>query len=275
MQGLNIIVSWQALWGAATVPGNTRTLAAFRDPVTSHEARSTIIDTPVGGIVVGHVFSRLISRTVATGDWQPSAECHGSSPTCDEDQSWHRVRVPRSAHLRGIGCPCQHHLDRWYWSVHSGLSEHDVVRVEGHGRWRSRFAIRETGSTGSFHCTFPRQHWGSPEHGWQRMAGHCLDNKKKQVLLSTLSKSDQTLLRSPVGLGRAVRVFAHEHSGVPHSLVSQSSPPLPFSSRLPMWPPLDASGHHRSTCAVSGVLGRRGFAIQRAAARICRKAVRG
>ena len=34
---------------------------------------------------------------------------------------------------------------------------------------------------------------------------------------------------------------------------------------------LDAVGHHRSACAVSGVLGR-GFAVESAAARICREA---
>ena len=33
-----------------------------------------------------------------------------------------------------------------------------------------------------------------------------------------------------------------------------------------------AFGHHRSACAVSGVLGRRGFAVESAAARICREA---
>ena len=35
---------------------------------------------------------------------------------------------------------------------------------------------------------------------------------------------------------------------------------------------LDAFAHHRSACAVSGVLGRRGFAVESAAARICREA---
>ena len=31
-------------------------------------------------------------------------------------------------------------------------------------------------------------------------------------------------------------------------------------------------GHHRSACAVAGVLGRRGFPLENAAARICREA---
>ena len=33
----------------------------------------------------------------------------------------------------------------------------------------------------------------------------------------------------------------------------------------------DPCGHHRAACAVSGVLGRRGFAVESAAARICRE----
>ena len=35
---------------------------------------------------------------------------------------------------------------------------------------------------------------------------------------------------------------------------------------------LDSLGHHRSACAVTGVLGRRGFPLENAAARICREA---
>ena len=35
--------------------------------------------------------------------------------------------------------------------------------------------------------------------------------------------------------------------------------------------PLDAFGHHRAACSKSGVLGRRGFALESAAARVCRE----
>ena len=35
---------------------------------------------------------------------------------------------------------------------------------------------------------------------------------------------------------------------------------------------LDSSGHHRAACANVGVLGRRGFALESAAARVCREA---
>ena len=34
--------------------------------------------------------------------------------------------------------------------------------------------------------------------------------------------------------------------------------------------PLDSRGHHRAACAMAGVLGRRGFAVGSAAARVCR-----
>ena len=49
--------------------------------------------------------------------------------------------------------------------------------------------------------------------------------------------------------------------------------PLPLSSSVcRCGRPLHAFGHHRSACAVSGVLGRRGFALESAAARVCREA---
>ena len=35
--------------------------------------------------------------------------------------------------------------------------------------------------------------------------------------------------------------------------------------------PLDSSGHHRAACARAGVFGRRGFAVESVAARICRE----
>ena len=49
--------------------------------------------------------------------------------------------------------------------------------------------------------------------------------------------------------------------------------PLPSSSRVcRCGRPLDSCGHHRAACAVVGVLGSRGFALESAAARVCREA---
>ena len=48
--------------------------------------------------------------------------------------------------------------------------------------------------------------------------------------------------------------------------------PLPLSDRFcRCGRPLDPSGHHRAACSRAGVLGRRGFALESAAARICRE----
>ena len=59
-------------------------------------------------------------------------------------------------------------------------------------------------------------------------------------------------------------------AGVPHS-------PPPLVAPSPLRPAVlagvavhfDPSGHHRAACAVAGVLGRRGFAVESAAARVC------
>ena len=49
--------------------------------------------------------------------------------------------------------------------------------------------------------------------------------------------------------------------------------PLHFTARqCRCGRPLDACGHHRSTCAVAGVLGRRGYPLETAAAKVCRDA---
>ena len=48
--------------------------------------------------------------------------------------------------------------------------------------------------------------------------------------------------------------------------------PLPSSSRFCRCRLLDVLGHHRAACAQAGVLGRRGYALESAAARVCREA---
>ena len=49
--------------------------------------------------------------------------------------------------------------------------------------------------------------------------------------------------------------------------------PLPLSARqCRCGRPLDAFGHHHAACAGAGVLGRRGFPVESAGARICREA---
>ena len=51
--------------------------------------------------------------------------------------------------------------------------------------------------------------------------------------------------------------------------------PLPSTARTCLCGlPLDSCGHHRAACSVAGVLGRRGFAVESAAARVCRAGAR-
>ena len=50
--------------------------------------------------------------------------------------------------------------------------------------------------------------------------------------------------------------------------------PLPLSSHsCRCGRPLDCLGHHRATCLRAGVLGRRGYALESAAGRVCREAL--
>ena len=94
-----------------------------------------------------------------------------------------------------------------------------------------------------------------------------------------LAEDDRALLRSQSG-----PLAGMSFSAVPARIDSQAFRvlllrllrlPLPLSSRrcrcgrffFFFW-----YGHHRASCATAGVLGRRGFAVENAAARICREA---
>ena len=49
--------------------------------------------------------------------------------------------------------------------------------------------------------------------------------------------------------------------------------PLPLSTRYcQCGRPFDCLGHHRAACSVAGILGKRGFPLGNAAARVCREA---
>ena len=60
---------------------------------------------------------------------------------------------------------------------------------------------------------------------------------------------------------------------VPH-LPSPSPPPSrsPSTRYCRCGPPFDCLGHHRAACSVAGILGKRGFPLEIAAARVCREA---
>ena len=122
-----------------------------------------------------------------------------------------------------------------------------------------------------------------PKHGWQ----HKTAQKADDFFMSTsvwprLHESSRALLRSQGG----------PLSGLPFTCCPTSFHnrfeaqlfrvlllfrrlwlPLPPTSRsCRCGRPLDALGHHRTACPTVGVLGRRGSALESAAARVCREA---
>ena len=122
------------------------------------------------------------------------------------------------------------------------------------------------------------QQLGMPGHGWQQAVhSHLVESQVRR----RLGETEQALLRSQGG----------PLSGVPLSCFPTSALAR-FDSALfrvllfrclwlPLPPPsricrcgrlLDVFGHHHAACAEAGVLGRRGFAFESAAARVCREA---
>ena len=96
-----------------------------------------------------------------------------------------------------------------------------------------------------------------------------------------MSDSSRALLRSQVVTWLGCRYVVFPRRCIPVSMPNRSAllsyvafgSPLPCSARsCRCGLPLDSCGHHRAACAVQGVLGRRGLAVESAAARVCRKA---
>ena len=120
-----------------------------------------------------------------------------------------------------------------------------------------------------------------PRVGWQAFASRLVESSFLEALRPTLSNAEGALLRSQGGpLASAPFVsfpmsrFARLEPQVLRVLfLRRLRLPLPLSARAcRCGRPLDVLGHHRSACAVAGTLGRRGFPLENAAARICREA---
>ena len=123
---------------------------------------------------------------------------------------------------------------------------------------------------------------GAQRLGWQHEACSRVELQFRELqLMPALSEGDRALMRSQSGSGVGVAF-----STTPCTPLTSLEPqlfrvlllrrfrlPLPFSRRLCRCGRLlDALGHHRAGCARAGVLVRRGFALESAAARICREA---
>ena len=123
---------------------------------------------------------------------------------------------------------------------------------------------------------------GVPRHGWQCKAMRPVNERFLEgVVQPRLLDASRALLRSQSG-PFAILPF----TSFPSARHARFDPqpfrvlllrrlwlPVPLSSRsCRCGRPLDSSGHHRAACAVAGVLGSRGFALESAAARVCREA---
>ena len=113
-----------------------------------------------------------------------------------------------------------------------------------------------------------------PRVGWQAIASRAVESSFLNVVLATLSDPDTALQKShrgPLASARFVS-FSTSHATrlepqvleVCCSVVCVS---YPLTARV-----CRCGRLHRSACGVAGVLGRRGFPLETAAARICREA---
>ena len=122
---------------------------------------------------------------------------------------------------------------------------------------------------------------GSWRTGWQHEAASRVDRSFRDfAMMSVMTDSEKALLRSQSGPFSGAAL-----SATPSSFPLRIAPGL-FRVlllrrlRLPLPPTartcrcgreLDSFGHHRAACAQSGLLARRGFAVENAVARVCRE----
>ena len=123
---------------------------------------------------------------------------------------------------------------------------------------------------------------GAQRRGWQHEASSRVERRHRSVILfPQLTEADKALTRSQSGTGAGVALTttpSNLHTGIEPQLFRvllfrRLRLPLPFSRRFCRCGRLlDSLGHHRAACSRVGVLGRRGFALESAAAKICREA---
>ena len=123
---------------------------------------------------------------------------------------------------------------------------------------------------------------GTVRRGWQHEAVSRVERRhRRETILPFLDASGQALLRSQSGpaSGAALAAAPSNYSTRINAdlfrvlLLRRLRLPLPPVSRTCRCGHLlDSFGHHRAACSRAGVLGRRGFALESAVARICREA---
>ena len=184
---------------------------------------------------------------------------------------------------------------------HPELAEDLLLRLEGGANTSALGAAREAALTLTGVMGFTPPSWtalsrgarppdwqpedyepGVHRGGWQHEASSRVEQSFREVhVFPRLPESGRALVRSQSGTGSGVAL-----SVSPSSIFTRIEPQLfrvlllrrlrislPFSRRFcRCGRSLDAFGHHRAACPRAGVLGRRGFALESAAARICREA---
>ena len=121
-----------------------------------------------------------------------------------------------------------------------------------------------------------------PRRGWQQKVAECVDTQFVATnVWPILTNQEKALMRSQTGplspLPFTVlptdRFTRFDPQPFRVLLLRRLHFPLPLTARqCRCGRPLDACGHHRSACAVAGVLGRRGCPLETAAAQVCREA---
>ena len=123
-----------------------------------------------------------------------------------------------------------------------------------------------------------------PHEGWQRDASSFLE----QLFLDSVLPRVSLMSAHCSAPGQGGPLAALPFTAMPVSpqqrfdsdifrvlLLRRLSLPLPLSHSCRCGRPLDCLGHHRASCALASVLGRRGFALESAAARVCHEAGAG
>ena len=113
------------------------------------------------------------------------------------------------------------------------------------------------------------------------MVSSKVEHEHREVVFGRLHPSARAQVRSQAGPGAGLALSAtptHFLTKIPSHLFRVV---MLRRLRLPLLPSLhtcrcgrrfDKFGHHRASCARAGVLGRRGFALESAIARVCREA---
>ena len=127
-----------------------------------------------------------------------------------------------------------------------------------------------------------QQEPGAPRQGWQHEAAACVERRfRETTLFPRMDPCERAMVRSQAGPNAWVALSTCPSSPLTRIdsplfrvlLQRRLSLPFPLSKRIcGCGLPNDIFGHHRAACSRTGMLGRRGFPLESAAARICREA---